>query len=496
MGSIKQLASQTLTYGVPNIVGRFINVLLVPMYTAFLTSPADYGIVTIIFTFAAFLNVFFTHGMETAFFNFSRQQTYPIKIVFSAAFFSVLFASTIFACVGFYFSDYLAELNQYHDKRILFQLLFGILFFDALSAIPYAWLRQQEKPKTYVKIRLFNIAINVGLNFLFIPGLYWAYHQGVISFNPEPYFISFIFWSNLIASVLTLGLLSPFIKQNWQLFPQKLSRSMLAYGLPLIVVGFAGIINETLDRVLLKYLLPASLADQEVGIYSAFYKISLVITLFIQSFRYAAEPFFFNQSTEKNPQKTYAQVMDYFVWVCGFMVLLTLVFAPVFAKLLIRNASYFEDERGMKIVPLLLLANLFLGVYYNLSIWYKLSNKTMMGGVIASIGAVLTVVFNLLLIPSLGFVGAAWATLAAYAGMTIISFIVGAFYYPVPYSFGKLFINFLFLFGVICWQYAFSPSYLWLILATLGYFVFFIYSEKPQNHPVVKAILLKITGPK
>jgi len=342
-------------------------------------------------------------------------------------------------------------------------------------------------------IKLSGIFLNVALNLLLIPGLVFAKSKGWIGFDPENYFISNIFWSNLTSSAFVLLLLFPIIKSNGFSFQPRLLRKMLGYGLPLILVGFAGIINETLDRVLLKFMLSAEIADTEVGIYSAFYKISLVITLFIQSFRYAAEPFFFNESKNENPQKTYSLVMDYFVWVCGFMMILTIVFTPIISKLLIPKSEYFEDGRGLMIVPILLLANLFLGVYYNLSIWYKLSGKTMMGGVLASAGAVLTIVLNLLLIPTLGFVGSAWATLGAYFGMTLISYIVGQKYYPVPYSVLKLGLNFLLLFGIVIWLYFVQPQQYWIVISAIVYFVFFWIVERPDKNPRLKRLFGKKT---
>jgi len=482
LSAIKKLAAQTLTYGVSNIIGRFINVLLLPIYTAYLQSAADFGVVTVVFTLAAFLNIVYTHGMETAFFNFARTDVGEKKS-FTAAFNSVLIVSLVLATAGFLFSNSIARMLDYENQAVIFKLLAGFLLFDALSALPFAWLRQQEQSKRYVVIRLVGIFINIGLNLILIPGLLWAYNRQLIAFDPQPYFISFIFWSNFVSSASVFLLLLPIIMKNRTQIPKELWRKMLSFGLPLILVGFAGIVNETLDRILLKILLPVGIADTEVGIYSAFYKISIVITLFIQSFRYAAEPFFFNHTKNENPQKTYAQVMTYFVWVCGFILILTLVFLPIIAKMLIRNQEYFADGRGFAVVPLLLLANLFLGVYYNLSIWYKLSNKTMMGGIIASLGAGLTVVLNMLLIPSLGFVGSAWATLGAYFGMTVISFIVGEKYYPVPYAFGRLTLNFLLLSAICLWFYIASPQPLYMVMAAIAYAAFFWILERPDKNP-------------
>jgi O-antigen/teichoic acid export membrane protein len=259
----------------------------------------------------------------------------------------------------------------------------------------------------------------------------------------------------------------------------------------LVLVGFAGMINETLDRVLLKYLLAEDIANSEVGIYNAFYKISLVVTLFIQSFRYAAEPFFFGKSEDQDAKVVYAKVMDYFVWICGFIVMITIVFSPLLSKLIIRKEIYFEGGRGISVVPILLLANLFLGVYYNLSIWYKITQKTMVGGWVSLFGALLTIGLNLLWIPKLGFVGSAWATLAAYFAMTMLSFALGSKYYPVPYSKWKLFFNFSFLTLVTCWVHFMQPQMVWVVIIALLYLIFFTIIERPDKNPKFARFFLR-----
>jgi len=213
---------------------------------------------------------------------------------------------------------------------------------------------------------------------------------------------------------------------------------MMAFALPLILVGFGGMINETLDRILLKHLLPAGISDAEAGVYSAFYKLSLVLTLFVQAFRFAAEPFFFKQSAQEDAQKNYALVMRWFVYVCGLIYVVTMAVLPWLAPLLIQNKMYFADSRGLEIVPVLLLANLCLGIYYNLSVWYKLSQKMLMGAAVALTGALLTLLGNFVFIPEFSFEASAWTTLAAYASMVVLAYVLGQKYYPVPYEIGKI----------------------------------------------------------
>lgn len=479
MGDIKKLAAQTLTYGVSSIVGKFVNVLMLPIYTAYLLSVSEFGIVSLLFTAAAFLNIVYTHGMETAFFNFSRDTKRSYPEVFATAQRSVFIVSFFVSVFGFLFAPVLADWAGYETKILALRLLFVILFFDGITAIPFAHLRKVNQAKRYVKIRLLFIGMNVVLTLLLIPFTVFLFQNGFLLYDPSVYFVEFIFVANAIASGIVYLVLIPEIIKISGAFVISLHKEMLKYGLPLIIVGLAGIINETLDRVLLKVLLPADIADGEVGIYSAFYKISLVITLFIQSFRYAAEPFFFNKSSEINSQFIYAKVMDYFVWTCGFILMLTIVFQPLIAKLLIRDTAYFLDVRGMQIVPILLLANVFLGMYYNLTIWYKLSGKTKMGGIIAAVGAVLTIILNIVFIPKWGFVGSAIATLLVYFFMTSISFYFGHKYYPVPYSFLKLSIIILFLIGFVGWVFWVNPHWTGVLFAAFIYLGIFVFFEKP-----------------
>lgn len=475
------MAKQTLTYGVSSMIGKFINVLLVPLYTSYLTSVDDFGKVTVIFTITAFLNVIYTHGMETAFFNFSRNAVgkKEEKGVFSMAFRSVAYMSLLLSGLGLILAEPMAKLLDYSSHVLVIRCMFGMLFFDALASIPFGWLRKENKAVTYVVVKLSGILVNVVLNLILIPLWSWLYHKGIVQTDPQPYFLPIIFISNVISSFFVVLLLWRYIKENvrgWKKPPPYLT--MLRYALPLILVGLSGIVNETIDRLFIKFMLPPQVADFEVGMYSAFYKISLVITLFVQSFRYAAEPFFFQQSKGEDATKVYARVMDYFVWVCGIILMLTIIFQSFIARLLIRNDAYFEDERGMQIVPILLMANVFLGVYYNLSIWYKLSNRTMLGGVTAVIGAALTIVLNYWWIPLYGFVGSAWATLVVYGFLALIGFIIGKKYYPVPYHYGHLILQGIFLLGISVVCFYQRPSDIVMILLFLGYLLLFFWTQR------------------
>jgi len=435
---IRQLASQTAIYGLSSMVGRFINFLLVPLYTARLAQVSDYGVVSVMFSYAAFLAVVYTYGMETAFFNFARQEG-KARIAYETAFRSILLSSLIFTLPALLFAPQLADLIGYPGKALYIRCFAGILAADALAALPFAWLRHRQQALRFAFIRLIGILINVGLNLLLLLVLPLMVSKGWLNaelVNPE-HLVAYIFISNLAASICTFLLLWPEWKSVWKGYDPALLKEMLHYALPLIWVGLAGMVNETLDRILLKSILPAAEADHQVGIYSAFYKLAMVLTIFVQAFRFAAEPFFFSRSKDEQPQILYARVMSLFIWVMSGIGLATMMLLDDLAPLLIRKQIYFEDPRGISIVPVLLAANLCLGVYYNLSIWYKLTGQTRMGARIAIGGALMTIILNALLIPFWGFVASAWTTFAVYAGMMLVSYGYGKRFYPVPYHLGS-----------------------------------------------------------
>ncbi len=453
------------------MVGRFLNFLLVPLYTMqFL--PDAYGVVTVLYAYVGFFAVLLSYGMETAFFNFTRKDI-PIEKVYATGFFSLLFTTFIFSSIGLLFAHSIAKSIGYpqHPEYIKYFVL--VLAADTLSALPFALLRKQNKAIKFATVKMLWIAINVGLNLYFI---YFGYQQLALGrtialFNPEVG-VGYIFIANLAASVITLLFLLPEFKfakskPDWQLLKQ-----MLAYAWPLILVGFAGMINELLDRIVLKYLLPSESADFDIGIYGAFYKISIAVTLFVQAFRFAGEPFFFDKAKDINAKDTYAKVMNYFVAICGLVFLVTMLFVHQIAPIIIRQNAYFTHPQAFTIVPILLMANVFLGIYYNLSIWYKLSEKTLLGSTVAIGGAFITVLLNLLLVPIIGILGSAITTLVAYAAMAVTAYLMGQKYYPVPYQL-KPILSYL-LAALVFWflhDYFLSNS---ALLLQVGFALFFI----------------------
>ena len=439
MDPLKRLAGQTAVYGLSSIVGRLLNYLLVPLYTnIFLTG--QYGVVTIMYSYVAFMIVILTYGMETAFFRFTEANPGQRNRVFSTTLFSVLATSSLFVLVTTVFRQPIAEMVRF-PANPEYILWFGlILGMDAISAIPFARLRSENKAMRFAGIKLVNIGVNIGGNLFFLLACPWllengpASLQGFISavYNPE-IGVGYVFISNLIASVVTLLLLLPDIWRDQAGFSVSTWKKMLLYGLPLLVAGLAGVINESLDKLLLRYLLPEGIAMSQVGIYGASYKLSIMMTIFIQAFRFAAEPFFFAQAAEKNAREVYARVMKYFVVACLFIFLGIMLFMDIVQHFI--GEAYRE---GLGVVPVLLIANLFLGIYWNLSIWYKLTGQTRFGAWFAMVGAIVTILLNLWWIPVFGYYGSAWATLVCFVSMAVMSFLYGQKHFRVPYDTGRI----------------------------------------------------------
>ncbi|WP_031438157.1 oligosaccharide flippase family protein [Methylobacter tundripaludum] len=434
MSIIRKLASQTAVYGLSSIFGRFLNYLLVPLYTYYFTA-AEYGVVSEFYAYAGFFSVLLLFGFETGYFRFrDKERTGPDLAYSTALIFVVLVNLGFFALILLINTQLSAALNYAnHPEYVLCFSL--ILILDAIAAIPFARLRAENRAFRFAGIKIFEIGITVLLSLFFIiycPKLYAANPESWIApiYNPA-IGIGYIFIANLLASGFKFLLLAPQLAGLAWGFDRALFGRMVRYSLPMVVIGFAGIINEMLDRVLLKYLLPydALTNMKMLGIYSACYKLSILMSLFIQAFRYAAEPFFFAYAGKSDARQVYAVVLKFFVIFCVFIFLLVTLFIDFF--------KYFvgdEFRAGLEVVPILLLANLCLGIYINLSIWYKLTDRTLMGASVSLAGAALTIMLNIWWIPLFGYVGSAWATLACYGSMAILSYLLGRKYYPVNYN--------------------------------------------------------------
>ncbi len=428
---VKRLLGQTAVYGLSSIVGRLLNYLLVPLYTYVFSDPSDYGVVSELYAWVAFLVVFLTFGMETAFFRFLQDRD-DKNTVFLNGFLTVIGINTLFFALLLFFNQNIADLLLFSEHNEYIILLGAIVCIDAISALPLAKLRAEEKALRFATIQFASILVNIVLNLFFLLVMFDAA-------RPEEG-VMFILVANLIASLVKpLLLYKSFINLRFQ-FDFSLAKQMAVYAIPLVIAGFAGIVNETLDRILLKQMLYdghslTSLHDAEaqVGIYSACYKLAMLVTILLQAYRYAAEPFFFNQMKNADKNKMYTKVMNFFIAMVCLVFLVVSLNLDIF-KLFIRNQNYYA---GLNVVPILLMANVFLGIYYNQSIWYKLSGQTKFGAFIAIGGAAITILINVIFIPTYGFVASAWATLIVYFLQMVASYVLGQKYYPIKYNLRK-----------------------------------------------------------
>lgn len=412
-----------------------LSFLLLPLYTSILAT-AGYGEVSVIFAWFAIFNVLLAYGMETAFFRFYNGEDEKDTVV-STALWSIVATTGVFFLVGLLFLNTVAEVSGIATKYLWYALC--ILVLDALVIIPFAWLRANEKPMRYALIKIANVGINLGLNVFFLLAL-----PAIHTNNPEGFLaslyvpnaeITYIFIAMVVASAFTfLCMIRLYFRVGWQ-FNSNLWQRMIRYAAPVLIAGMAFTINEVFDRILLEYLLPEDIAKSEVGKYSACYRLALFMTLFGTAFRLGIEPFFFSHSKTENPQKSYAQITNYFVILGSIILLTVVVFADVLKVLFVRDEAYWD---AMEIVPLIVLASFCLGIYHNLSVWYKITDRTKFGAYISSIGALLTLIINLALIPKIGYMASAWATLIAYASMMLMSFFFGKRYYPIPYNMRKI----------------------------------------------------------
>jgi O-antigen/teichoic acid export membrane protein len=438
---IKKLAGQTAIYGLSSIVGRLINYLLVPIYSYNFLSH-EFGVITELYSYVAILIVVLTHGMETAFFRFSEQNISQRNTIFSTSLLSVLSLAILFVSATSIFGQQIANLIRYHQNPE-YIFWFGIIIsLDAVMSIPFALLRAENRPLQFAFIKLTGIGVNVLLVVFFVVACPWLISNGpesvsvwVSSFYRPEVGVGYVFIANLVASIVVAIMLIPIIFRNRITFSFLTWKGMLLYALPLLVAGLAGILNEALDKILLKYLLPEDIAMSQLGIYGACYKVSVLMIIFIQAFRFAAEPFFFAEYKNENAKILYARVMKVFVVVCLFIFLGIMLYMDII--------QYFIDESyraGLEVVPILLVAHIFLGIYYNLSIWYKLTGQTRFGVYIAVIGATITILINVLLIPVIGYYASAWAHLACNAVMIAVSYYWGRQHYQISYDIKRIFL--------------------------------------------------------
>ncbi|MEM8566676.1 MAG: polysaccharide biosynthesis C-terminal domain-containing protein [Bacteroidota bacterium] len=495
MSQLKTLASQTVIYGASSIIGRMLNYLLVPYYTkVFVTS--EYGIVTEFYAYAVFFNVIYTYGLETAYFRFASQHKKSENDIYNSAVTIILVSSTILSGLLFLFSEPIATYLEYPGRAYFIKWLAAIFALDAIVAIPFAKLRIEGKAKLFATAKLVNIGLNIGLN-LFLISFCRQVYLGELApfFKPlitkfylPDYSIEYVFISNLIANaafilILRKQLTIIRLKISWAFL-----KPMLKYAYPILFTGLAYATNETLSRWALKYWLPENFypgySNLEIlGIFGAAYKLSIFMVLGIQAFRYAAEPFFFTKSESKDSPKLFALVMHWFI-IFGCFVLLCIGTNLDYLQYLLRHEDY---RWGVSIVPILLLANLFFGIYYNLSVWYKLTDRTYFGSWMTAGGAIITVTLNYLLIPLYGFYGSAVVTLIVYFLMTFTSYMIGRKYYPIPYYVTRDSLYLLITMALIFIINEISIENQWLVLACraiiISLFVFIVWQLEKTKLP-------------
>jgi O-antigen/teichoic acid export membrane protein len=441
LSNLRKLFSDTAIYGVSSIFGRTINFLLVPLYTA-VFAPGEYGVVTELYAYVAFLMVIYLYGVETTFFRFATKyedtKRYYDFSVSSSLLFALLITSVLILA-----APAITSFLGYHgaEKYVIWLAL--IMALDTLVAVPFAKLRLERKAKRFAFFKISNILTNIGLNLFFLllcPYLLKVNPESWVASIYDPAFgVGYVFLANLVASGVTLLFFLPdWLKFRFRLDKEKWNE-MLTYASPLVIIGLAGVTNEMMSRALLRHLLPegfypglSSLAV--LGIFGACYKLSMLMNLSVQSFRYAYEPFFFSKAKEKDSPELFAKVMNAFI-IFGCLAFMGLsLILPEVAPLILRRAGYLE---ALNVVPMLLFGGLLLGVYYNLSIWYKLTDLTKYGAYVTLIGAAATVILNVLLIPILGYEGSAIATVLVYVIMVVVSYVLGQKHYFIPYHLGK-----------------------------------------------------------
>jgi O-antigen/teichoic acid export membrane protein len=441
LSGIKKLAGQTLWYGLPTIASRFLGYLMNFALPFFVAMPAKTADLSQVYAIIPFLNILFSYGLETAYFRFS--QSHDKQKLYNTLSLS-LFASTIlFTIILLLCKNAIVNVSDLNGHPDYVLWMIAIIAVDNVTTLPFARLRQENRPKRYAFARIASIIINLAVVIFFL-----GVTPKILSSNPQHFLrhiynadigLGYYLLGNLCGSVATLFLLSKEIRQISFAFDKGLWKEVMRYSMPLIIVGLGGMVNDVLSRLIYRHAvdLPKDQADHELGIFANIFRLALLITILIQAFRMAAEPFFFSKSKDENAQRTYARVMKFFVIACCFMFLLIALYLDVFRWIFesFANPSWAE---GLQVVPLLALGNIFLGIYYNLSVWYKLTNKNNYGAVITIIGAIITIVLNIVLIPRLHYTGAAIATFCCYLFMMISSYKLGQKFYPVPYAVKKL----------------------------------------------------------
>lgn len=429
---MKQLAKETAIYGVSSILGKFLNWLLVPLYTYILASSAEYGIVTNLYAWTALLLVILTYGMETGYFRFVNKNKEEADKVYSTTLIAVGFTSLLFGILCVIFSDSIGNAIGYSQHPEYISMLGVVVAMDAFGCIPFAYLRYKNRPIKFASLKMFMIFTNIIFNLFFLVACPWLAVEApeLINwfYNPD-YGVGYVFVANFLSTLLvTLALIPDIFVVKFE-FDKALLKKMLRYSMPLLVLGVAGIMNQTLDKILFPFLMPGAAGAAELGIYGATSKIAMVMLMFTQAFRYAYEPFIFAQHKDKSSLEAYADAMKFFV-IFSLLIFLGMVLYIDVLKYIIQRDYWV----GLNVVPIVLFSFIFQGVFFNLSLWYKLTDKTMYGAWFSVLGTVIIVIGNVILVPLLSYTGSAWSAFACYFVIMFVSYYYGQKYMPIKYD--------------------------------------------------------------
>lgn len=432
MGKFLQLFKQTFIYGIATVFPRIISVLLVRIHTdkSVISEVSEFGNLSLIFSYIILFNVILSYGLETSFFRFYNLEKNKNDVVNTSSV-SLIFTTIIFVAFFGIFKSNISLLTGIDTGYL--SIIVWILAFDVLTVIPFAYLRLKGKAIKYSYIKIANVLVYFSLNIFLLIFLKDLANDNTFlrKIYIENFEVSYIFIANLFASLTSLLLLIPFyFKINYRA-NFRLLKKMLFYAFPILISGLAYTINETFDKILLDFLLPESIAKTEIGMYSACYKLAVFMTLFSVAYKLAVEPFFFSEAEKLNPKKNYALVLETYVIIGSSILVLVVVSLDLLKVVFIGDQEYWK---AMKIVPIILLANFCLGIYQNLSVWYKVTDRTRFGAYISIVGALFTLIINIILIPIYGYLGSAFATLVAYLTMSVLSYFMGQKYYPIPYN--------------------------------------------------------------
>jgi O-antigen/teichoic acid export membrane protein len=477
VNEVKSLAKQTLVYGLGTIVPRFLNyAVLTPFYTRVFIHTRDYGVVTELYAWMVLLLVILTYGMETGFFRFAQKSDNPDK-VYSTAMISLISTSLLFVLLVNVLINPVASVMNYKNNHDYIRMFAGIVAIDAIAAIPFARLRRENRPGLFSAIKITNVFVSLCLVFFLLkiaPAIYEGNHGWFRSvYNPE-YKVGYVFLANLISSGVTLILLLPLMVNVKFIFDASLWRRMIGYSFPLLLAGLSGSINDALDKIILRRLIGEEDGLSVVGKYGAAYKIGVLMALFIQMFRFAAEPFFFERAKHANAKETYAFVMKYFV--IAMLTVYLGINLYISAIQYIVGSNYRE---AMAVVPIISMGYLLYGIYINHSIWYKLNDLTIYAVYITIIGAAITVIINLLMVPSFGYMASAWAHIASYGAMLIMSFIYARNHFKVDYNMKSLLPYFIIAIGMVLFSqlYHYNNLISELTINTIFIIVFMLFSQ-------------------